>query len=83
MGDSSAVAAANEAHWQDGANWWGPSHRLPLIYWCDQDTRAWVPKRVGFGYTCNFARTEAKVTMLGLAGFVGFVLMRAKMMNTR
>jgi Predicted membrane protein len=37
-----------------------------LIYYNPNDPRTIVPKRIGIGYTLNFARPISKAVMLGL-----------------
>ena len=51
----SMTAVEIEGCWCDPANW-----KLDFIYFCRQDPRVIVPKRVkGFGWTLNFAKPFA------------------------
>ena len=43
--------------WSDRANW--TSDGLFGLYRCAADPRAWVPKRVGIGYTINLAHRQS------------------------
>jgi hypothetical protein len=65
MGDPSAEAAANEAHWH-GLNWWGPSHRSSTT--AIRTRGRGSPNASASATPCNFARTEAKSDNLGASG---------------
>ncbi|MCE1199443.1 MAG: DUF5808 domain-containing protein [Marinilabiliales bacterium] len=48
-----------------------PDHyKWALIYWNRQDRRLFVPKRLGIGYTLNFANPLAYLVLLLLAGAI-------------
>lgn len=49
-----------------------------LIYSEAADPRVWVPKRVGYGWTLNFAHTESWIWLGALGAFLGATCLRIR-----
>jgi uncharacterized membrane protein len=46
----------NESEWRSEDNW---SHSIWGVYFSKRDTRLWVPKKWGIGWTINFGRPSS------------------------
>jgi len=53
---------SNQQSWEDPAHWSGP---LSAFYFSKSDTRAWVPKKHGGGWTMNIGHPRGAWWLLG------------------
>jgi uncharacterized membrane protein len=54
----------NDKHWNDPKNW---GEGLCGWYFCKEDTRLWVPKRIkGLGITVNLGHPKGGKTLIGI-----------------
>ena len=53
----------NQAEWSNEDNW---SHSKFGVYFSKRDTRVWVPKKFGWGWTLNFGQPQASWWLIGL-----------------
>lgn len=73
--DVYAQAQVDEAEYNNPANW------KCFFYHSRRDSRVWVPKKFGYGWTVNFATTGGQVFMGAIAtlavGSIAYALWRA------
>jgi uncharacterized membrane protein len=65
---------ANQAEWSNEANW---SHPKFGIYFSKRDSRLWVPKKFGWGWTLNMGHPQAAWWLVGLLA-LPWILRRLK-----
>lgn len=61
----------NQAEWNDRKNW------SFIVYHSERDTRMWVPKRFGWGWTINLRSKTCARLLLGIllaAAFIGLIV---------
>lgn len=57
----------NQAEWNDRKNW------SFIVYHSERDTRMWVPKRFGWGWTINLRNKTCARLFLGILLAVAFI----------
>ena len=70
------AAEVNDAEWHRRENWHGP------FYASRRDRRAFVPKRVGIGWTANFAHPVGRGVVL-LVSALGVIAMLVALFGPR
>ena len=68
------IIEQNQAEWENEDNW---SHPVFGVYFSKRDTRVWVPKKVGIGWTLNFGQAQAAWWLVALLS-LPWLLMKVK-----
>ena len=68
----------NQQEWEKEENWSDPTFG---VYFSKADSRVWVPKKIGVGWTLNMGHPHAAWWLIGL--FIGVGLLGSRWRNQK